>query len=237
MERRLIIVLSVALGVALTVIAYLVGNRPDERMAAAPAPGSPNPPPASASADPGTAAVPTASTALTPLPATAAPPAGMSTLAPPAAPSAATVPPAASAGASPAADALLRPEVVRYFAQVDAIQAEAKAATGDPEALAQLILKHATDGDMTEFDTLLQAQRGLADRLRAVVPPAPCAEHLQKSVAAVDDGIAILQKTRDALVSHDFASLSTLTTVGQDLERRAHEVDALGAALKKRFAL
>jgi hypothetical protein len=120
---------------------------------------------------------------------------------------------------------------------VDAIQAKAKTATGDPEALAQLILKHATDGDMTEFDTLLSTQRALADRLRAVAAPAPCAEHLRQSVSAIDDGIAILQKTRDALVKQDFSSLTSLTAAGQDLERRAREVDATGAALKKRFGL
>jgi hypothetical protein len=233
MERRLIIVLFVALGIALLTIGYLAGRASVEPVVVTRATDVAVITPAA------TPPAPVASTPLTPPPATAEPPSAMTEIpTPPPAASAATARPTPPAFESIAADdALIRPEVVRYFAEVDLIQAAAKSATGDPEALAQVILKHATDGDMREFDALLKTQRGLSDRLRAIVPPSPCAEHLHKSVAAVDDGIAILQKTRDALVMRDFSELSSLTTVGQDLERRAREVDALGAALKKRFAI
>jgi hypothetical protein len=231
MERRLTLVLSVSLVIALIVIAYLLGLRSVEQAAVAPAK-APAPVVTLAPAVPAESAAPSAASSAPVEEAGSA--ASVATAAPPTG-----VPAVASSGrtAPPAGEDAMRAEVARYFAEADAIGAEAKSATGDPEALAGLILKHATDGDMSELDALLRTQRGLLDRLRAVAAPAPCVEHQRKSVAAVEDGITILERTRDAIVSRDVAGINVLTAQGQDLERRAREVDALGAALKKRYGL
>jgi hypothetical protein len=225
MERKALYVLAAVLAAALLVIAFLLGREsspphaPAPLVAAAPAPPS----------GPVAPAVPRDETHSETAPSPGAQPV-LPTLAPvttfaPAAPAAA---PASMAG---------RAEVAAYFQAVDAIEADVKKATGDPEALAQLILKHATDGDMSDFDELLAAQGRLLDRLRAVAAPAACAEHLQKSVAAVEDAIRLLRQTRDAVASRDMSNLTQLGAVGQDVERRAREVDALGTALKKQYGL
>jgi hypothetical protein len=228
MERRAIYVLAAVLAAALLMIAFLLGRESSPPRASAPMVAAPPVPPSAPAPPSGLVAPvvprdePRSDNGLS----TGAPPV-LSTLAPVTA-LAPGAPPASIAG---------RAEVAAYFQAVDAIEEDVKKATGDPEALAQLILKHAADGDMKNFDDLLAAQRALLNRLRTVAAPPSCAEHLQKSVAAVEDGIRLLQQTRDAVASRDMSNLTQLGAVGQDVERRAREVDALGTALKKQYGL
>jgi hypothetical protein len=222
MDRRGVAVLVAALVASLTAIAFLLGRESSRDGAEAPAPVRtaadprnvpPDSPPEAAAEEDGASAP---SDTETP---------------------ASTEPTALAESTEEAVTEPMRADVGHYFEQMDAIQAEAKSTTGDPKALAEALLKQATSGDLQGLDALLETQRGLLARLRAVSAPPPAAAHLQQSVAAVEDGLRLLERTRDALANQDVGGLGTLTAQGQDLERRARAVDAEGAALKSRYGL
>src|SRR5204862_2310337 len=100
-------------------------------------------------------------------------------------------------------DAALRANVTRYFQEVEAIQIQANDWSGDPQATAMALLKQAASGDPSGFDKMLASQQKLRDQLRQVNVPVPCQEHHSLSERAIDDGIRLLSRTRDAAVSQD----------------------------------
>jgi hypothetical protein len=226
MQRGLVVGLSVALGAALLAIAFLLGR------------GSRSPEPAptalvtASPSSEGSAADETPEPApLTQTAPTAEADSPESQAETPAEDLAATTaPPSAESGA-------MRDEVVRYFAEVDAIQAGSRSMSGDPQAVASAMLKQAAGGDTSEIDTLVESQRAVLARLRDVSAPPPCASHLQGSIAAVADGLELLGSVRDALASGSIGDLGSLTAKGQDLERRAREIDAQAAEIRKRYGI
>jgi hypothetical protein len=230
MERRLVIGLGAALAVALLAIAFLLGR---ESRRANPAVVAPT-------------AGPTAEPPLlspTGVPAAApdtVPPTPIAVMSEEGAPSPSAVPPAAAPApveTLPATEDPVRAEVARYFAEVEALQQASKGWSGDPNAAAQQILRQATSGDMSGFKSLADANRRLAEQLRAVSVPEPCALHHQRTLEVLDAATGLVDKMPAAVQSGDVAALGAVTTQGQDLERRTREVDALGLAVKKRYGL
>jgi hypothetical protein len=232
MDRRLGIGLAVALGLALLIIAFLLGRQSQP----SPAPvyvTIPSPAPAAAvnpEATGAPAAIPgaTAPAALAPE-APAAPP--IVALAP-------TATPLPAASAAPAANNdAVRASVARYFSEVEALQAASKGWSGDPNTAAQQILKEAVEGQSGSFDALVEANRTLVERLRAVQAPEPCAAHLQRTIEAVQQASALLDKMRTALRSQNQTALLALVAEGQGVERQARAVDAMAAEIKQRYGL
>jgi hypothetical protein len=229
MDRRLGIGLAVALGVALLVIAFLLGRgtrpaaplvvvmTPTPALPAAPAaPGAPTAMPGVATDTP----APWAPSAEVPAPTTAP------QIAPPidSAPTpAGTVDPA-------------RAEVARYFAEIEAIQ-EQGGGGGDPQAVANEILKQATSGNTQGFDELVAANERMLAKLRAVQAPAACAAHLQRTIEVVERSRGLLDKTRAALGGQDIGNIGALASEGQELDRRARELDAQATQIKKAYGL
>jgi hypothetical protein len=186
---------------------------------------------------------PSASQATEPSPATAlspwtspvevAPPASVTAPAPQAPGPAPVEPPAQAAQAAPDK---LRDDVARYFREVEAIQAQAKS-PGDPETLARTLLEQGVKGDESGFDGLVAANRKVLDALRGVQVPEPCREHHRLTVGLLEESIAMLDRVKSQLQGGNEASLAALPAQGHELERKAKEVDALAADIKRRFGV
>jgi hypothetical protein len=142
----------------------------------------------------------------------------------------------ASPGVAPASHDTLRNEVASYFREVETIQSRGKS-WGDPQALAQTLLAQAAKGDVSGFDGLAAANRGVRDALLAVAAPEPCREHHRLTLALLDESIAMLDRVKGLISGADAGSLAAMPAEGQALERKAKDVDAMAAEIKRRFGI
>jgi hypothetical protein len=148
-------------------------------------------------------------------------------------------PPAPSAPAVSAntlTDAALGEAVARYFGEMEAIERQAKG-RNDPQELAQRILSQATADDSSGFDELIRTSESLQRQISALIPPPPCQEHHQKTLAVIGESSAMLRRLRDAVLNRDMSALALFGSEGQVLEQRTREVDALAASIKRRYGL
>lgn len=240
MDRRLGIALAGALGVALFVIAYLLGRQstaaPPTIVVLTPAPVAPATSGVGGSASSIPAPAPESASASDVARASEIAAASAEvTGAPPLTTSEAVDAPAPPAPASNTESA--RREVARYFAEVETLQRASKGWSGDVNAVAQEIVNNAANGDTSGMQRLLDANRRLADGLRAVTAPADCAPHLEKTLETLKAADDLLVKMRTAIQAQDVAALAALGAAGQDIERRAKETDALAAEIKSRYGL
>jgi hypothetical protein len=141
--------------------------------------------------------------------------------------------PASALPAAPPAAAPSTGEVARYFEEADAIEARAKF-WSDPHALAKTILDQATSGDTGAFDDLIRAQTGARDELARMSVPTECGEHHRRTLAAMGEGIGLLERVRNAIASGDVSALEGLQEKAGALEREAKAIDALGKTLRQR---
>jgi hypothetical protein len=151
-------------------------------------------------------------------------------------PSSATPPAVAPAEAGGARDgnAALAAEVAAYFAATDVLMSAAKE-NGDPETMARKILAQAAAGDTSGLDEMIAKQRDLAARLGAVRAPAPCADHLRRSVELIERSARFLGTARDAIATGRIESLGELQAMGLELQSDARAVDALAQQIRKQY--
>jgi hypothetical protein len=126
--------------------------------------------------------------------------------------------------------------VAAYFARMDAVAAQVKAAQ-DPEALARTILDQTLSGNMSGFDELIATQRALQARMAEVLPPSSCREHHQRSLRLIARAIALLQRTRDAVAGKEPSALASMATEGKAIEEEAKATDALANDLRRAVGL
>ena len=126
--------------------------------------------------------------------------------------------------------------VAAYFAQVDALGAQARAAQ-DPRALAQGILDQALSGNMSGVEALIATQRALQEKMAEIVPPPPCREHHQRSLRLIGRAIALLERTRDAVAGKSPSDLAAMATEGRAIEEEARATDALANDLRRAAGL
>jgi hypothetical protein len=126
--------------------------------------------------------------------------------------------------------------VAAYFRQVESIQSQGKSSS-DPEAFARALLEQGAKGDVSGFDSLAGANRRIGDALRAIEVPEPCREHHRRTLALVDESVAMLEQVKGQIQGSDGGSLAALPAEAMALERKAKEVDALAAEIKRRFGL
>jgi len=139
--------------------------------------------------------------------------------------------PAPSTGVNPGAAA-----VAAYFARMDAVAAQVKAAQ-DPEALARNILDQTLSGNMSGFEDLIATQRALQARMAEILPPPSCREHHEQSVRLVGRAIALLERTRDAVAGKNTSDLASLAAEGHAIEAEAKATDALANDLRRGVGL
>lgn len=233
-DRRLIVALAGALGLALLAIAFLIGRLtapPAAITMAAPAPGIP--PVASApAADDGSLEPATTSS----LPAAGDGEASMPT---PdlALPSRLDIPAPPTIDAAGPAGSRTSPEatpIAAYFQQVDGMQ---DMGVGDPQAFAASMLKSVSSGDFSAFDDLLGKARAQRQRLQAMTPPRACGEHHRLALSLSADSVTMLERLKAALMKGDSMALMTIATEGRALETQANQLKTLGETIKQQAGL
>jgi len=124
-------------------------------------------------------------------------------------------------------------EIARYFQESEAIQARAKY-WSDPQALAKTILDQTAGGNPGGFDELIQAQTKARTEMERLDVPAACAEHHRRSLAVMGEGLALLERVKNAFSSGDMSGLDGLQGKARDLEREARAIDELGQQIRER---
>lgn len=152
-------------------------------------------------------------------------------------PSRADSPPAVGAEPRPevSLDAGQRSAVVRYFQEVDALQASVGGAT-DPEAAARAIVAQLGSGDTRALDDLLATQRKALDALRAITPPEPCREYHARLIATTTSGGDMAREMRTAVTRGDMGSLQGLVGRAQAMQEEVRQLEALRKAIEARIA-
>ncbi len=228
-DKRLVVALSSALGLALLAIAFLLGRilaTPTVVTIAAPssnaAASEPVPPPlATAPASP--AVIAEASNP--PIPVTE--PAGLPGPGNEIAPDSAAGAPRSSAAAE-------RPQIASYFAQIERLE---DVGAGDPQAFASSMLQSVTSGDFSGFDDLLSKARSQRQRLLSITPPRACREHHRLALTLSGDSVAMLERLKTALGKGDTAALMTMATEGRTLETQANQLKSMGEGIKRQAGL
>ncbi len=225
-QKRLIIGLSSGLGVALLVIAFLVGRMTVAPVAPTPAasiaadaysqsPSDTSPVPSSSSstsqANP-QAALPAASDRSSPSPA------GDQSPQP-------SYSPAPSTGSrtisSPSAT---KEAITSYFAKMDSIQV---AGSGDTTSFAQGILEGIKGGDLSRVDELVNSAKSALAQARSVQPPPPCAEYHSRLLAVLSDSVTGMEQFRTALQNNDSKAMLSLAARFQSKQQELDRLEAL----------
>jgi hypothetical protein len=228
-DTRLVVALSSALGLALLVIAFLLGRLlatpaavtitapPSNITASEPIPPAPATAPASLAAvtENGDLPIPVTERADFPGPATEI------------AQNSAAEAPRSSAAAE-------RPQITSYFAQIERLS---DMGAGDPQAFANSMLQSVTSGDFSGFDDLLSKARSQRQRLLSVTPPPACREYHRLALTLSGDSVAMLERLRTALGKGDTTALMTMATEGRTLEIQANQLKSMGEGIKQQAGL
>lgn len=223
-NRKVVIALGGALGLALLAIAFLLG-----RLTAAPAASSlaapqvaTSAPVTSGAAEPATApassAPETSETASSSIP---SPILGAFT---------AESTPSTAANAAAASVPAERAQIAAYFAQVDRLE---DMGAGDPQAFASSMMQSLSSGDFSGFDELLAKARNQKQRLQATTPPAACVEHHRLALALSGESVTMLEQLKAALMKGDSMALMGIASEGRTLETRANQLKALAEKIKR----
>jgi hypothetical protein len=228
-DRRLMVALSSALGLALLAIAFLLGRilaTPTVVTIAAPpsnvAALEPLPP-ALATEPASLAVVPETSNLPIPLTEPAVFPGPGSEIAPNSAPE----PPRSSAAAE-------RQQIASYFARIERLE---DVGTGDPQAFANSMLQSMTSGDFSGFDDLLSKAESQRQRLVSITPPRACREHHRLALALSGDSVAMLERLKTALGKGDTTALLAMASQGRTLETQATQLKSMGEEIKRQAGL
>ena len=102
----------------------------------------------------------------------------------------------------------------------------------DPNELAQSVLGQALSGDLSGFDGITVGQREVLRQMKAIVPPAACAEHHRLSIHTMEKAIDVMEAMSSSLQTQDLTQMLMLSTRAQSLMDDAEKVDALGRIVR-----
>ena len=219
-DRRVVVVLSSALGIALLTIAFLVG-----RLTAPPAAA------AGESSAPSQTQTPTVPAQPIDRVEAAAPPVSrpIDVPAPTTLPSVATETPRAASPivTSPSND---RNAIAAYFASVERFD---DAGIGDPNDFAKSLVDGATSGDYSGFDSLLAKARRQRDVLRGMQVPPACAPHHRLALSLSESSVGMLEKLRKTLAGGDPTALMSMMGEARELESQAAQLKTMTETIKR----
>ena len=127
-----------------------------------------------------------------------------------------------------------RSRIAAYLQEVDRLE---DMGAGDPQAFARSLMESVSSGDFSGFDALLAKARAQQDRLRSITPPPACVEHHRLASALARDSTFLMERLKAALMKGDAAGLMAMSTEGQTLEARVGELRTLAAAIRRQAGL
>lgn len=224
-NRKVVIALGSALGLALLAIAFLLG-----RLTAVPAVGSLAAPPVASSA-PVTGSA-TAEPLAAPASSFPSPSDALSSSNPSPGLGASTpeIAPANAASVAAASVPTERGQIAAYFAQLERLE---DMGAGDPQAFASSMMQSLSSGDFSGFDELLAKARNQKQRLQVMTPPAACVEHHRLALALSGDSVTMLERLKAALMKGDSMALVGIASEGRTLETQANQLKSLAEKIKR----
>jgi len=123
-----------------------------------------------------------------------------------------------------------RGAVAAYFAQVERAD---NVGAGDPQVLAQSVMKSMAFGDFSGFDDLVLKARAHRQLLMGMTPPKACVEHYRLALLLWNEWATMLERMRGALQKGDTTALLALETERTALSTKADELKSVGDAIKK----
>lgn len=127
-----------------------------------------------------------------------------------------------------------RGRIASYFQEVERLE---DMGAGDPQAFAKSLMESVTSGDFSGFDALLARARTQQDRLRSIEPPSACAEHHRLASVLARDSVSLMERLKAALMNGDAAGLMAMSSEGRALEARADELRTLAATIRRQAGL
>jgi len=220
-EKRLIAALSVSLGAALLVIAFLVGRM--TRTSSGPTLQSPVVIEHETQREP------------TPLPVRPAEQPGLTVpdIHPPLPPEVPSVREPQTPAHEPQVQSETRPAphepgaksaIVSYFEKMDAIHVEG---SGDPATFAQGILAGIERGDMSGIDSLVANAKIALAQAAAMQPPLPCAEYHRRMIDALSEAAAEMAKIREAIKTSDVNAITAIAPQLQTTQQKINDLDQM----------
>lgn len=110
--------------------------------------------------------------------------------------------------------------VAAYFLRIDTIHSQSGA--GDPNTFAMGLIKAGLGGSMTGFDELLRDTQRMEKDIRQVTPPPSCEAYHKESLVALSESRELLEELKTAFEEQDFSRLSMIAQQASDLQARAN---------------
>jgi len=106
-----------------------------------------------------------------------------------------------------------------YFQQVDLIHSEEGA--GDPNAFAMDLIKGGLGGATSGFDQLIADTKQMEREMHTLTPPVSCASFHEASIEALVESREMLERMKRAIVSRDIEQLNAIALQSKTLQTKA----------------
>jgi hypothetical protein len=118
-----------------------------------------------------------------------------------------------------------RNAVAEYFRQVDLIRSPAGA--GDPNTFAMDLIKAGMGGATSGFDRLISDIDRMTQELEHVTPPPSCMVYHQANLASLEESRAMLEGLKHAITARDISALGMIAQQAANLQARAEALKVL----------
>jgi len=123
-----------------------------------------------------------------------------------------------------------RNAVAEYFRQVDLIRSPAGA--GDPNTFAMDLIKAGMGGATSGFDRLISDIDRMTQELEHVTPPLPCMVYHQANLASLEESRAMLEGLKHAITTRDLSALGVIAQQAANLQARAEALKVLQVQIR-----
>jgi hypothetical protein len=106
-----------------------------------------------------------------------------------------------------------------YFQEVDQIHSGEGA--GDPNAFAMDLIKGGLGGATSGFDQLIADTKQMEREMQSLTPPPSCESYHKASIEALVESREMLERMKDAIVGRDIEQLNAIALQSKTLQRKA----------------
>jgi hypothetical protein len=115
--------------------------------------------------------------------------------------------------------------VAEYFQQVDVIRSEAGA--GDPNVFAMDMIKAGLGGATAGFDRLIADTDRMTREMKSVTPPPSCLSYHQATLQSLEEARGMLESMKGAITTRDMQSLSEIAQQAAALQAKAAALERM----------
>lgn len=128
-------------------------------------------------------------------------------------------------GARPRQASVPVADVPTYFAKIDAIRTER--GQGDPNAFAMSLIKATMNGSTSGFDELIEDSERMEAEIQAITPPESCAGYHEATLDALAESRELLEDLKDGVQQGDMQALMGIAQRASALQATARSLEAM----------